>query len=182
MRTVRTLNDQATRLLVVLALAAFCSGARSGSAVKFDIPAGAAANTLFELASQGHVSVLYDPGEIGGMTTSAIAGVFNVEQALETLLRGTKMTYVITHGYLIAVSAAKLQTSLPPPPVPTRKIPPLRVASAMATEMVVIKADHTRDACSCAYRIEFSGEVTRGPWCRYADGRSEYVPERCPTP
>jgi len=112
-------------------------------AVKFDIPAGPAADTLTKLAAQGHTNVLYDPGEIGGITTPAIAGVFNLEQALEKLLRDTKLIYTITNGDFIAISAAKPPTSPPPLPAPPRKIPPLDVAPSMATEAVLIEADYT---------------------------------------
>jgi len=112
--------------------------------VRFDIPAGPATETLKALASQGHASILYDPGEISGVTTPAIVGVFSLEQALEKILHDTSLTYSLTSGHLVAVARAT-PTTLPPPPLPApaRRTPPLDISPSIPTESVLVEADHT---------------------------------------
>ncbi len=59
----------------------------------FDLPMGDAKETLFLFASQAGVSVVYDPGVVGGNQTNLVQGSLVPSVALKQMLEGTVLSF-----------------------------------------------------------------------------------------
>src|SRR5689334_21560413 len=58
----------------------------------FELPAGAAANSLRQFASQSGEEVIFMSEEVNGVTTKAVLGTMTRQEALDRLLDGTPLS------------------------------------------------------------------------------------------
>lgn len=85
-------------------------------AAAVDIPAQPLADALVMLGRQAGLQILFDSGQVQGVRSPAVRGDLSVNQALDTLLAGTGLTYQAsgTSIVLSRPSAAGGATVLPP--------------------------------------------------------------------
>jgi hypothetical protein len=76
--------------LVCLNIVAFASAAEA-TRKNFDVPSGAAANTLKQFSAQAGGHLLYSADAVAGVTTNAVKGEFVPHAALEQMLDGTRL-------------------------------------------------------------------------------------------
>ncbi|MEO6874676.1 MAG: TonB-dependent receptor [Opitutaceae bacterium] len=85
----------ACSLLLVNALSfQWAQGADTVAAKQFDLPAGAAAETLKTFSEQAGVQVLYPADGVGDVTTNAVQGLMLPQTALQQMVAGTVLTVV----------------------------------------------------------------------------------------
>src|SRR5687767_6568751 len=80
-------------LLAALVLFTTTITARAADATRrnFDVPAGAASNTLKQFSAQAGGHLLYAADAIAGVTTNAVKGEFAPHVALDQMLDGTRL-------------------------------------------------------------------------------------------
>lgn len=100
----KNLKNNRLALGVASALAILISAgvhADSGAKIEFNIAAQSANKSLLELAKQAGSEVMIKKGVNAEMTLPALKGEYTLETALETLLRGTDLTYSLTKDGLV---------------------------------------------------------------------------------
>lgn len=85
-------------MLLVVCHAVLATPCAAERRVAFDIPAGAASETLKLAARQGDVEVLISTDVSGSMNTNAVRGRVTVQQALDRMLEGTPFAAVPVDG------------------------------------------------------------------------------------
>jgi iron complex outermembrane receptor protein len=77
--------------IVFIALARFLpfAGAAEAGQMSFDVPAGAANQTLKQFASQSGREIVFAPDSVNGVQTHAVQGNFTARQALDSMLTDT---------------------------------------------------------------------------------------------
>lgn len=100
----KSLKNNRLALSVASALAILVSvgvHADADSKIEFNIAAQSANKSLLELAKQAGSEVMIKKGVNAEMTLPALKGEYTLETALETLLRGTDLTYSLTKDGLV---------------------------------------------------------------------------------
>ena len=130
-------------------------------------------------------NVLWDP-RMEGLCSKPVRAESDWVQALTRMLAGTGFVIVFLDHYRISLKrAGAAEASAYCEPMSELVVSPPRQARRIKRAPALTPDRQTMlhmDGCTCAYTIESSGEVTRGPWCKHEDGRSQYMPERCPSP
>jgi outer membrane receptor protein involved in Fe transport len=111
--------------------------AAEAAARGFDIPAGDAAITLRQFATQAGVQLLYSPDDVGGVATQAVRGEFPPFTALQRMLDRTPLqARQDEKTKAIAISASKSPRG---PPAPARPPDPSRPSLPQQTESPPVK-------------------------------------------
>jgi outer membrane receptor protein involved in Fe transport len=76
---------------LVLFTTAISAHAADSARKNFDVPAGAAANTLKQFSAQAGGHLLYSADAVAGVTTNAVKGEFTPHVALDQMLDGTRL-------------------------------------------------------------------------------------------
>lgn len=81
--------------LVFLAGLSWVAAFAAEALLKFDIPAGDAAQTLKQFAAQAGREIVFAPSQVGGVKTPGVSGELTRQQALDALLSGTGLVATI---------------------------------------------------------------------------------------
>ncbi len=73
-------------------LSATSLSAATETKIKFDLPAGEAAQTLKSFAQQAQREIIFSTKSVAGIKTNAVQGELTVREALATMLAGTSLT------------------------------------------------------------------------------------------
>jgi iron complex outermembrane receptor protein len=79
-------------LSVFLLAGATALSAADNTRIKFDLPAGEAAQTLKTFAQQAQREIIFSTKSVEGIKTNPVQGELTVREALAALLAGTKLT------------------------------------------------------------------------------------------
>jgi len=104
-RARRTLALAGLPVLACASLAAYAQ-----TAIRFDIPAEALADSLRAVGSQTHTNILFDPALVAGRKGAALSAVLTTREALSRLLAGSGIDYTF-----IDRTTVVLDRSAPPP-------------------------------------------------------------------
>jgi len=96
-------------LLGLVALACTSLAAYAQTAVRFDIPPQALADSLRAIGSQTHTNIMFDPALVAGRKGVALRAILTAREALSRLLAGTGIAYTF-----INESTVVLNRSAPP--------------------------------------------------------------------
>jgi iron complex outermembrane receptor protein len=102
-------------LLALLSATSFA--AANETKIKFDLPAGEAAQTLKAFAQQAQRQIIFSTKSVAGIKTNAVQGELTVREALTALLAGTTLTVFEdekTGAIAIEVDASKQSTGAAP--------------------------------------------------------------------
>lgn len=80
-------------LLAVSLLQMMSLGAATEVQRFFDVESGPAAHTLKEFSRQGEADIIFDSRRLDGIVTQRVVGLFSPSEALESLLKGTGISY-----------------------------------------------------------------------------------------
>jgi iron complex outermembrane recepter protein len=116
------------RILGVAVLAAGLIWAAEPARKTFDVPAGAAAQTLKQAAQQAGLEIMFPTETVRGVRTSAIKGEYVALDAINRMLVGTDL--VATQDGRSGALTVKHVPPSPPPPRPTSPAPPTTPKSA----------------------------------------------------
>lgn len=141
------------------------------------LAAGNAEITVRQFVELTGKSILYESGRLTPYYTHAVHSD-DIKEALHQLLDGTGLTWSDLNERVISVDpdtspieAVFLADSAP------RVIP----RPVVAKPVLARPTSRSAGECSCAQILTREGWID-GPYCRYEDGRKQYVPERCPLP
>ncbi|MDD3800191.1 MAG: TonB-dependent receptor plug domain-containing protein, partial [Novosphingobium sp.] len=102
----------ARRYLLLAAFAAQASPAQART-VAFAIPEGSLSGALTAFSRATGIQVIADPAVLKGLQTRGVRGQRDVEQALETLLRGTGLTYRRKGGVMLILPGRPVPIARP---------------------------------------------------------------------
>ncbi len=87
-------------------------GANEGAKASFDLPVQPLATTLHAIADKFDTNILFDPAQVRNIQPPAIKGAVTLQQVLETLLSGTKLSYRYMDERTISVIAKTSPTPI----------------------------------------------------------------------
>lgn len=105
--------------LAVLTIASSEAHANSRPLFNIDLPAQALAQTLQQLATIGHVKLVYSDQAVQSLNSVAIKGRYSLTQALHKALQQNPLHYQVIDHTLIVITA-----NTPPPPVSSKPVLP----------------------------------------------------------
>jgi len=104
----RTLSiSRGNRLLFVLAIYISCS---AGAAAEYDVPPQELANALREFSSQADAQIIFTSESVRDRISTPIKGAYDLERALDILLRDTGLTHSVDENGVIIIAPAPEQS------------------------------------------------------------------------
>ncbi|BAQ82054.1 ferripyoverdine receptor [Pseudomonas sp. St29] len=101
----RALNINLLPSALALAVALPVAGYVQAQEIELDIPAQPLGSALQEFGRQANLQVLYNPSDIQSQRSTAVKGKLEPQQAIKTLLNGTRTTYNLS-GSSLTINAA----------------------------------------------------------------------------
>jgi len=80
----------------------------------FDLPAQPLADALRAVGRKAHATVVFDPALVASRNAPPLSGAYSVQEALESLLRGSRLRVRKTKGGAFWVEAIPVQMHEPP--------------------------------------------------------------------
>lgn len=94
--------------------------AAAAGRLRFDLPAGDAAEMLRQFSDVSGQETLFSSASVRGVRTAAVRGEFTAREALERMLQGTRLT-VVADANSGALAITRMEGAPRPPPRPLRR-------------------------------------------------------------
>ena len=132
----------------LLALACASLAAYAQTAVRFDIPAQALADSLRAVSSQTHTNILFDPALVAGRKGAALTAVLTAREALSRLLEDTGIDYTFIDRTTVILNRAappSQASSRRKTPTASGRNPPSTGLRPAPSPPSAVRADPPRD-------------------------------------